>query len=162
VLRAGGLAHHPYDYRGPPERVYPGTDNVTIGTLGRLDTTLAALARVRALATPKRRRLPVHITEFGYFVTGRFSHPDARRASYLRRAWALAQRNPNVRQVTQYLLVSPPRSIPGAYFNMSLIGQDGLATRPFKSLASWARSAARRGHIAKPGPPIVLPARPAR
>jgi hypothetical protein len=160
-LRADGLAHHPYEYRGPPERIYPGTDNVTIGTLGRLTSTLAELGRLRALATPKRRPLGVFITEFGYFGAGRNSHPDARRASYLRRSYQIAQRNPSVRQMTQYLLVRPPRLYTGSYFDMSIVMANGTPLAPYKELSRWSKSAARRGYIAAPGAPIPLPPRPA-
>ena len=161
VLRADGVAHHPYDYQGPPERTYPGTDNVTIGTLPRMTTTLDAMAKVRALATPKRRTPPVFITEFGYFGAGRYMHPDVRRASYLRRAFQIAQRNPSVRQVVQYLLVRPPRRYTGGYFDMSVIEYDGTPLAPYNAIAKWAATAGSRGQVAKPGPPIVLPGRPA-
>jgi hypothetical protein len=160
VLRADGLAHHPYDYQGPPERPYPGTDNVTIGTLSRLTTTLDALARVRALATPKRRTVPVYLTEFGYFGTGKYSHPDVRRASYLKRAYALALRNTAVREITQYLLVRPPRRYRGGYFDMALIDSDGAVMDSFRALSKWSRKAAARGDIAAPGDPIALPPQP--
>ena len=161
ALRADGLAHHPYEYMGPPERTYPGDDNVTIGTLARLTSTLTELGRLRALATPKRRAVPVFVTEFGYFGQGRNSHPDARRASYLRRAFAMAQRNPMVRQMTQYLLVRPPRTYTGSYFDMSIMLPNGEPLTPYRELARWSRSAARRGQIAAPGAAIVLPPRPA-
>jgi hypothetical protein len=159
-LRADGLAHHPYEYQGPPERSYPGTDNVTIGTLGRMTSTLSELARLRALATPSRRATEIFITEFGYFGAGRNSHPDIRRASYLRRAFQIAQRNPMVRQMTQYLLVRPPRLYTGSYFDMSIMLQNGEPLAPFKELARWSKSAARRGQIVVPGGPVALPPRP--
>ena len=161
ALRADGLAHHPYEYRGPPERVYPGDDNVTIGTLGRLTSTLSELGRLRALATPKRRAVPVFVTEFGYFGAGRNSHPDVRRASYLRRSYQIAQRNPMVRQMTQYLLVRPPRRYTGSYFDMSIVLPNGQPMAPYTALSRWSRSAAARGQVEPPGPPIPLPPRPA-
>jgi hypothetical protein len=160
-LRADGLAHHPYEYQGPPERTYPGADNVTIGTLGRLNSTLSELGRLRALATPKKRAVPIFITEFGYFGQGRNSHPDVRRASYLRRSYQIAQRNPMVRQMTQYLLVRPPRRYTGSYFDMSIVLPNGEPLAPYKELSRWSKSAARRGRIAAPGAPISLPPRPA-
>src|SRR5204863_9607900 len=39
-LHADGYAHHPYEFTDPPEYSFPGPDNVTIGTLGRLVTAL--------------------------------------------------------------------------------------------------------------------------
>jgi hypothetical protein len=161
ALRADGIAHHPYEYMGPPEKSYPGSDNVTIGTLNRMTSTMTELGRLRALATPKRRAVPVFITEFGYFGAGRNSHPDARRASYLRRSYQIAQRNPMVRQMTQYLLVRPPRRYVGSYFDMSIVLPSGEPMAPFKELARWSKSAASRGQIAAPGAAITLPPRPA-
>jgi hypothetical protein len=159
-LRADGLAHHPYEYRGPPEKTYPGNDNVTIGTLGRLTSTLNELRRLRALTTPTKEEVPVFITEFGYFGTGRNSHPDARRASYLRRAYQIAQRNPMVRQMTQYLLVRPPRRYTGSYFDMSIVLPNGEPLAPYKEISRWAKSAGQRGYVLKPGAPISLPPPP--
>lgn len=162
ALRADGLAHHPYEYMGPPERSYPGNDNVTIGTLDRMTSTLRELGRLRALATPKRRAVPVFITEFGYFGAGRNSHPDARRASYLRRAYQIAAADPMVRQMTQYLLVRPPRLYTGSYFDMSIVMPNGEPMAPFKELARWSKTAASQGRIAPPGAPFTVPPRPAR
>jgi hypothetical protein len=161
ALRADGLAHHPYEYAGPPERSYPGDDNVTIGTLARLTSTLTELGRLRSLATPKRRATPVFVTEFGYFGQGRNAHPDARRASYLRRAYAIGARDPMVRQMTQYLLVRPPRTYTGSYFDMSIVMPNGDPMSPYRELVRWSKSAARRGQITAPGAAIVLPPRPA-
>ena len=62
--------------------------------------------------------------------------------------------------MTQYLLVRPPRRYLGGYFDMSLLGQDGSLTAPFRALSAWARSAARRGQVTPPGGPIALPPRP--
>jgi hypothetical protein len=161
-LRADGLAHHPYDYLGPPERSFPGTDNVTIGTLGRLTSTLTELSRLKVLATPKRKPTQLYVTEFGYFGAGRNAHPDVRRASYLRRAFQIAQRNPMVREMTQYLLVRPPKSYAGSYFDMAIVFPNGDPMPPFKALAHWSKAAARRGQIAAPGAPVSLPPPPVR
>jgi hypothetical protein len=159
-LRADGLAHHPYEYRGPPESGYPGTDNVTIGTLSRLTTTLRELSRLRALATPKLRPVEVYLTEFGYFGAGRNAHPDIRRASYLRRSFEIAVKDPMVRQMLQYLLVRPPRNYPGSFFDMAIVMPNGTEMAPFKEIARWAARAGQRGQVVVPGAPISLPPRP--
>jgi hypothetical protein len=44
-LRADGYAHHSYDFLHPPERPYPGDDNVTLGSIDRL---IRALDRAAA------------------------------------------------------------------------------------------------------------------
>jgi hypothetical protein len=139
-LRAEGFAHHPYDYLEPPERAYPGADNVTIGTLSRLTGALDRLARAGLLSTPGGRGLPVYLTEFGYFARGRRALPAATRAEYLRRAFDIAARRyPRVRQLLQYLLVAPPRGYPGGRFDTSLLTGSGTPTASYDALAGWAR-----------------------
>jgi hypothetical protein len=65
-----------------------------------------------------------------------------------------------VRQMTQYLLVRPPRLYTGSYFDMSIVLPNGDTLAPYKELSRWSRSAASRGQIAAPGSPISLPPRP--
>jgi hypothetical protein len=161
-LRADGVAVHPYDYRRSPAAPYPAADSATIGSLGRLTGTLDALARVRALRTPRGRALDVYMTEFGYFNSGRHAISQTLRARYLPRAYAIAQRNRRVREVTQYTLVTPPPAFLGGYFDMSLIDRLGRPLPPYNTLSAWARSAARRGKVAAPRGPIALPPAPAR
>ena len=69
-LRADGYAHHPYDFTHPPNYQYPGADNVTIGTLPRLTRALDRLARSGALRFNGGGRMPLYLTEYGYFATG--------------------------------------------------------------------------------------------
>jgi hypothetical protein len=145
-LRADGFAHHPYDFTHPPESVYPGSGNVTIGTLGRLTRALDQLAAARLLATPDGKPLPVYLTEFGYFASGRYALPASVRADWLVRAFAIAARNyPRVRQMLQYLLVSPP----GKEFDTGIAGQSGEPGQPFSALAGWAARERRRGRVAR-------------
>ena len=140
-LQADGYAHHPYDFAHPPERPYPGVDNVTIGSLPRLTSALDRLARARLLSTPDGDPLPVYLTEFGYFRSGDHALPPATRAAYLARAFAIAAgAYPRVRQMLQYLLVAPPRGYPGGSFDTSLLSQSGAPTPAFRALEAWART----------------------
>jgi hypothetical protein len=149
-LRADGYAHHPYQFLTPPERPRAGADNVGIGSLGRLTAALDRLAGAGLLSTPGGEPLPVYLTEFGYFRRGRRVLPPGRRAAYLRRAFALAARHyPRVRQMLQYLLVSPPRDYPGGHFDTSLLPRSGVRTRSFEALAGWAAAQLRFGRIAR-------------
>ena len=77
-LKADGYAHHPYDFRHAPDYQYPGVDNVTIGTLSRLTKALDKLRKVGALRTNNGSRMPLYLTEYGYFATG---HRACRRSS---------------------------------------------------------------------------------
>jgi hypothetical protein len=156
-LRADGYAHHPYEFAKPPQAPYPGADNVTIGSLPRLTGALDRLAQVKALLTPDGKPLDVYLTEFGYFATGPVAVPPAKRAAYLKTAFQIAQRNPRVRQMLQYILVSPP---PGVRFNTSLINLDGKPTLVFNTLSRWIRTSAKSGRV-EPNPgPIDLPPAP--
>ena len=150
-LEADGYAHHSYDFEAPPERPYPGDDNVTLGSVDRLLRALDRAAATGALRDRRGRPLDVWITEFGYFqTTGRALPPD-RRAAYIRRAFELAaSRYPRVRQLLQYLLVSPPEDFPGGRFDTSLLTRQGERTPAFDALAAWAREAAEAGRALPP------------
>jgi hypothetical protein len=151
-LKADGYAHHPYDFDHPPSYVYPGADNVTISTLGRLTTALDKLARAKALRTPSGRPLDLYLTEYGYFASGPRRIADATRARYLPQAFTIAQRNPRVREMLQYLLVRPSRAY--RFFDTSILSSGGGESRTFKALAGWARTAKSRGqiHVFQPPP----------
>jgi hypothetical protein len=156
-LHADGYAHHPYEFANPPQAPYPGADNVTVGSLGRLTSALNRLAQAKALSTPNGKPLDVYLTEFGYFATGPVAVPPAKRADYLKTAFDIAERNPRVKEMLQYILVAPP---PGVRFNTSLINLDGRPTMPFTALSKWAHQAAKNGRV-QPNPgPIKLPPAP--
>jgi hypothetical protein len=153
-LRADGYAHHPYDFLHAPERPHPGADNVTIGSLGRLTSALDKLAAARLLMTPRGGPLPVYLTEFGYFRRGHRVLPTARRARYLRRAFAVAIRGyPRVRQMLQYRLVSPPEGYPGGRFDTSVLLPSGAKTPSFEALRTWSLAERLKGRIVTPRPP---------
>jgi hypothetical protein len=156
-LRADGYAHHPYEFANPPAAPYPGADNVTMGTLNRLTSALDRLAGAKALMTPDGKPLDVYLTEFGYFATGPVAPPPAQRANYLKQAFDIAQRNPRVKEMLQYILVSPP---PGTRFDTSLIAQDGKPSLPFTALSDWVRANVKEGRVAALPGPLHLPPAP--
>jgi hypothetical protein len=156
-LHADGYAHHPYAFANPPQAPYPGADNVTVGTLGRLTSALDRLAQSKALTTPAGKPLDIYLTEFGYFASGPVAIPPPKRADYLRTAFDIAQRNPRVKEMLQYILVSPPA---GVRFNTSLINLDGKPTVPFTALAGWAHRNAKSGRVEPNRGPIKLPPAP--
>ncbi len=156
-LHADGYAHHPYEFANPPQAPYPGADNVTVGSLGRLTSALDRLAQAKALITPDGKPLDVYLTEFGYFATGPVAVPPSKRADYLKTAFAIAARNHRVKEMLQYILIAPPA---GVRFNTSLINEDGKATLPFTALSDWAKSNTKNGRVAPNPGPIKLPAAP--
>lgn len=160
-LKADGYAHHPYDYRHKPNYAYRGADNATLGSLSRLTATLQSLAKIRALTTVKGNKpLPVYLTEYGYFQSGKYAIDPVLRGAYLRSAYTIAQRDKNVVQMLQFGLITPPENFPGGYFDLSLVRQDGSPTPGYDSLRAWAGTAGKRGQIKLPGGPIGLPPAP--
>jgi Cellulase (glycosyl hydrolase family 5) len=160
TLHADGFAHHPYDFTHAPSYRYPGADNVTIGTLGRLTKTLDRLRHSKKLVAPKNHHMTVELTEFGYFVTGRRKIPESRAAKYLREGFAIAQRNRRVTQLLQYVFVRPPKHYRTAFFDTGILNRKGSPRKPYRSLAAWVKGASKHGGIATPGGPIALPPAP--
>jgi hypothetical protein len=136
-LRADGYAHHPYDFTHSPHYRYPGGNNVTIGTLGRLTNALNSLARSGALHTSSGGRLNIYLTEFGYFASGRRRISMHKRALYLRQAYGIARHNPRVKQLLQYLLVTPPHY--KDRFNTALLGRKGQMTAAYRAVRRAGR-----------------------
>jgi hypothetical protein len=112
TLKADGYAHHPYEFGHSPKWRDPNPDNVTIGTLGRMRSTLSTLSRARALRHAGSGTMPVYLTEFAYFSSGTRALSPARRASYTRHAFAIALAAPGVRQLLYYQLLDPPAGVP--------------------------------------------------
>jgi hypothetical protein len=156
-LVADGYAHHPYEFANPPAAPYPGADNVTMGTLNRLTGALDRLSTAKALHTPDGKALDLYLTEFGYFATGPVAVPPTQRANYLKQAFDIAQRNSRVKEMLQYILVSPP---PGIRFNTSLINLDGKPSLPFQQLSAWVRDNVKNGRVRGVQAPLHLPPAP--
>jgi hypothetical protein len=160
-LKADGYAHHPYDFRHSPSFQYPGADNVTIGTLSRLTKGLDKLRKSGALRTSNGSRMPVYLTEYGYFANGKYALGEAVRSAYLRKAFTMAQRDKSVVQMLQFSLVTPPLSFPGGYFDLSVVRGDGTPYPAFDTLRAWAATAGKRGQVKLPSAPLQLPPAPA-
>jgi hypothetical protein len=150
ALRTDGFAHHPYDFRHAPGFRYPGADNVTLGTLGRLTSALTKLKKARLLTTPTGGVPFVYLTEYGYFASGKYKLPASTRGRYLVKAFTIAQRNRRVKQLLQYQLVQPGGR--DRFFDTSVASRHGGRTSVYKKLAAWAKRAARAGRIARPLP----------
>jgi hypothetical protein len=157
-LKADGYAHHPYDFNHSPAFKYPGADNVTIGTLPRLTKALDRLSRAGALRTSRGGRMPIYLTEYGYFATGHRALAPKTRSRYLQQAYSIALKNSRVKSQLQYLLVSPPRRSSSAFFNLALLSNSGKKYPQFGALQRWFK--ANRGKVRRPGSSIALPAAP--
>jgi hypothetical protein len=155
-LKADGYAHHPYDFGHAPNFQYPGADNVTIGTLSRLTRALDKLSRSGALRTAGGGRMPVYLTEYGYFATGHRALPAKTSSRYLQQAYSIALKNSRVKSQLQYLLVSPRANSASAFFNLALLSSSGKRYPQFNALQRWF--GANRGKVKRPGSSIALPA----
>lgn len=158
-LRADGYAHHPYDFGHAPDYQYPGEDNVTIGTLSRLTRALDRLSRVGALRMNGGGRMPLYLTEYGYFASGHRALPPRISSRYLAQAYSIALKNPRVRSQLQYLLISPRRGSNQAFFDLGLMTPSGKRHPHYFALARWFRS--HRSRVVRPAGAISLPAVPA-
>jgi hypothetical protein len=157
-LKADGYAHHPYEFEHSPDYNYPGRDNVTMGTLDRLTGALDKLKRAGVLRKNGGGKMPIYLTEYGYFASGYRAVSVSKRKRYLKRAYSIALGNPRVKSQLQYGLLTVPRSS-GSTFNTGLVSSTGQRFPQFKALQSWYRS--HRGKVKRPRKAFRLPtARP--
>ena len=148
-LKADGYAHHPYDFAHAPNYQYPGADNVTIGTLSRLTRALDKLSRAGVLRKNGGGRMPLYLTEYGYFASGHRALPKKVRSRYLKQAYSIALKNSRVKSQLQYLLVSPPRSSRASFFDLGLASTSGKRNVGYTALQSWYRGEPRQGEAAR-------------
>ena len=117
TLPTAGYAQHPYDQeQGPfwkPPSDLDGADDVTIATLGQLQTALRLAADAHAIP----RSTPIYITEFGVQ-----SYPNrdlgvavAKQAEYDAIAERTAWNDPDVVSFSQYLLSDDPDPGEGSF-----------------------------------------------
>jgi hypothetical protein len=155
-LRADGYAHHPYDFAHAPAFQYPGADNVTIGTLPRLTRALDRLSRSGALRFNGGGRMPLYLTEYGYFASGKRALAARTATRYLQQAYSIALRNRRVKSQLHYLLTTI--SGRSSSFNTGIVKPSGKRLPQYKGLQRWYRG--NRGRVKRPGSPVSLPLAP--
>ncbi len=158
ALKADGYAHHPYDFNHPPTFEGKNPDDVTMGTLKRLTVALDKLSRAGRLRQNGGGRMPVYLTEFGYFSSGHRAVKQSLRTKWLKDAYSIALANGRVKSQLQYLLVAPPRRSSSAFFNLALLTGSGAKYPTYTTLQSWFKS--HRGQVKRPGGAIGLPPAP--
>ena len=157
-LPADGFAHHPYTIDFRPNYAGLGRDDVTTGSLVRLEAALEKLQARQAIIGPNGNRpLDIYGTEYGFLARGRRSFPENQRGAYLRKGFLLAERNPRVKLMTQYLLAaqSPINS-----FDSSLLNPQGQPGMAFNALSAYAQQALAEGRVKRPVPFALPPAPP--
>jgi hypothetical protein len=155
ALKADGYAHHPYDFNHAPTFVGKNVDDVTMGSLSRLTRALDKLSSVGRLRHDGGGRMPVYLTEFGYFSSGHRAVATKLRTKWLKQAYAIALANGRVKSQLQYLLVAPPRRSASAFFNLALLTSAGKKYPTYTALQSWFKS--NKSRVKRPGGAIDLP-----
>ena len=134
-MPAYGYSTHAYTQKQGPLWVPSEPDDVTIGTLYRLENALNRAARAGAI----RSGIPIYLTEFGVqSVPNRYEGVSlAKQAEYDALAEYIAWKNPRVAAFSQYLLHDDPTGgPPGSGVHGGTVGfQTGLesfggATKP--------------------------------
>jgi hypothetical protein len=147
-LKTDGYAHHPYDFRHKPTFRYPGKDNVTLATLGRLTSALSKLHRSKLLRTSRGGVPFVYLTEYGYMARGKYKVSESKRGKYLVAAFKKAQKNRRVKQMLQFVLLKPPSKY--LFFATYVASAKGTPMGAYKKLRAWTSREARAGRIARP------------
>jgi hypothetical protein len=147
-LKTDGFAHHPYDFKHKPTFKYPGKDNVTVATLSRLTKALSKLRKAKLLSTPSGGVPYLYLTEYGYFSSGKYRKSRTTQGKYLVKGFTIAQRNPRVKQMLQFLLLKPGGNFRN--FDTSIVSRRGTPSKAFDMLEAWAQKAAKAGRIASP------------
>ena len=106
LFHATGYAHHPYDLLSPPDAIPKPRDWVTMGNLGDLSRELRRIYQRYGQHTQTSRGVPLYLTEYGYQTRPDPYAPSfSLQAAYINQAEYIAARNPNVRTLSQFLLV---------------------------------------------------------
>jgi hypothetical protein len=157
AIAASGYAHHPYSLGLAPHERSPNRGLVNLATIDRLTRAL----RRAAAAGATRRRLGLHMTEYGIQTRPdrRFGVSFARQVVHLAISEFLAWREPAIRSYGQYLL----RDDPPHYEFSFTTGLRRSSGRPKASLRSFpmtllvrrrgSRRVALWGHVRPNGAP---------
>ena len=132
-LKLDAFSIHPYDLTTRPTTLREDPDEVTMANINELPKLIDRL-RKKGLVAPSKRKFPIYVTEYGYFVAGRRAVPENTRKNWIVQAWELAQKSPRVKQMMHYVFVSPPPDSPSAYFDMGLITSSGTFRASYGAL----------------------------
>jgi hypothetical protein len=120
VLRADGLALHPYSVGVAPGTPSPNPDDAYLADLGRVDALVSRLHADGRIDGD----WPLYLTEYGY-DTADFAQTPEMQATYQGWSTFLAQRDPNVRMFAQFLLRDIPDGRARPYTRSGLLYADG-------------------------------------
>jgi hypothetical protein len=148
-LELDAASTHPYDFTSRPTKRRSNPDELTMANINAYPRLLNRL-RKKGLIKPSKKKFPIYLTEDGYFVAGRRGVPEKKRERWIVQAWQMALDAPRIKQQLHYVLVSPPPDSPSAYFDMGLIGSNGVLRPSYDALRGWISS--HQSNLAQPGP----------
>ena len=106
LFHATGYAHHPYALLSPPGRRSRNPDDVAMADLPALSRELKRIYARYGQKTQTSRGVPLYLTEYGYQTKpDPFVVSFAQQAAFMNQAEYIAYRNPNVRSMSQFLLI---------------------------------------------------------
>jgi hypothetical protein len=106
LFHATGYAHHPYALLTPPDRKSKSPDSVSMADLRALSRELTRIYQRYGQKMQTSRGVPLYLTEYGYQTKpDPFAISFSRQAAWINEAEFIAYKNPNVRAMSQFLLV---------------------------------------------------------
>ena len=115
--KGDGFAFHPHGVLTAPDKAFPNPDDVSLASLGRLESALDKIQRTGGLQA-STSRFGLFIDEYGYQTNppDRVSGISAtQQNTWLQRAAYQAWRDPRVKLFTQYLWRDEPVESDGSY-----------------------------------------------
>jgi hypothetical protein len=154
-LRLDGFAQHTYDFDNPPNKRRKNPDDITMASLNNLTKVLDRLQKLKRLVRNGGGKIDIWVTEYGQLLkrskrSGR-GFDEKTRAKYIVQAFQMGYRHKRVRQMLQYLLVTPGGR--SAFFNTAVLDRKGREGPTFKALRKWAG----KRRLARPLSPFTLP-----
>jgi hypothetical protein len=149
--KGDGFAFHPHGVLTAPDKAFLNRDDVSLASLGRLESALDRIQRGGGLKA-STSRFGIYIDEYGYQT----NPPDrlvgvsaARQSSWLQRAAYQAWRDPRVKLFTQYLWRDEPVESDGSYagWQSGLRYADGRAKPSLKTFPTPFVLDAARGRL---------------
>jgi len=105
LFKMTGWAHHPYELTFSPTTAPTDPDYVTIANLPKLSSVLSTI--LAAYGQSRSGGVPLYLTEFGYLTKppSPLGVSLSKQSAYSNQAEFITYNNPNVRTLTQFLLV---------------------------------------------------------
>jgi hypothetical protein len=146
LFHATGYAHHPYALLTPPGRKSKSSDDVAMSDLPALSRELKRIYARYRQKPQTSRGVPLYLTEYGYQTKpDPFTVSFSQQAAFINQAEYIAYKNPNVRAMSQFLLVDDaptagvdPKKDPQLYWRTFQSGLKLLSGKRKPGYAAYA------------------------